>query len=82
MHINIILGMQFRIQCAKYNKYNTNALKTKLQNTKAYNTNALKTKLQNTKAYNTNVQKIILEIQFRMNYIEDNEQKTMSMNKS
>ena len=67
MHINIILGMQFRIQCAKYNKYNTNALKTKLQNTKAYN---------------TNVQKIILEIQFRMNYIEDNEQKTMSMNKS
>ena len=67
MHINIILGMQFRIQCAKYNKYNTNALKTKLQNSKAYN---------------TNVQKIILEIQFRMNYIEDNEQKTMSMNKS
>ena len=67
MHINIILGMQFRIQCAKYNKYNTNALKTKLQNTKAYN---------------TNVQKIILEIQFRMNYIEDNEQKTMSMNNS
>ena len=67
MHINIILGMQFRIQCAKYNKYNTNALKTKLQNTKAYT---------------TNVQKIILEIQFRMNYIEDNEQKTMSMNKS
>ena len=67
MHIDIILGMQFRIQCAKYNKYNTNALKTKLQNTKAYN---------------TNVQKIILEIQFRMNYIEDNEQKTMSMNKS
>ena len=67
MHINIILGMQFRIQCAKYNKYNTNALKTKLQNTKAYN---------------TNVQKIILGIQLRMNYIEDNEQKTMSMNKS